>query len=100
MRLSPATTYYIRNLLTSSVKTQESAGNQSFYRRALLNLETALKEQPFLDHGSELIQRLEDLVLLHKTLNAQAILYASYSQELSMLEQEMFKLLEAWETVC
>lgn len=93
MRLSPTTNYYIRKLachpsgLTNSETLELSTS-------ALSNVDDMLRKlYPSTIEFSGVIQRLENLVVLHKHLHAQIFLYKDYAYEVEKLEKQIFHLL-------
>ena len=95
MKLSPTTCYYIRKLLLqppSGVGT--AATKTSAPPDALSNLDEVLQSlYPSASDVSRVIQQLENLVYLHEKLYPQTRLYADYANELTKVEQQIFRLL-------
>lgn len=96
IRLSPATGYYIRKLVCQpSGKVQDVAGSKTNVGTDVLsNLDEVLQTlYPSATDTCKAIQRLEDLVYLHKSLRSQTFLYEDYAHELTKLEQQIYRLL-------
>ena len=96
MRLSPITCYYIRKLWhqspdavknSSALKANSSADALANVDEVLQNLYSSATEL------STVIQRLESLVYLHKSIQTQTSLYTNYTHELTKMEQQIFQLL-------
>ncbi|PSB27185.1 hypothetical protein [Stenomitos frigidus] len=95
MRLSPTTCYYIRKLLCRfQGDVKGTAASKAVPTDALSNIDEVLQSlYPSVTEISSVIQRLESLVYLHKSIHAQTSLYANYVHELTKLEQQIFRLL-------
>lgn len=94
MRLSPITSYYIRKLLHQTSNNTKATAVTTQATHALSDLDQMLQSlYPSAKEMSTAIQRLENLVYLHKSIRAQLSLYADYPHELSKLEQQIFWLL-------
>ncbi|MCS6814041.1 MAG: hypothetical protein NZ772_10800 [Cyanobacteria bacterium] len=99
IKLTPTTTYYIRKLFQNA---SDEVKNSVLFRVGLaagtfndvMDLDSRLQAL-YPDEIDVLlvVQQLEDLVALHKTLKSQTGLYSSHEQELARLEERIFQLL-------
>jgi hypothetical protein len=92
-KLSPTTSYYIRKLLHQSEQRWLTSSVLSKLGSTTANLDQILFDlYPQDIQYSKIIQRLEGLVTLHKTLYSQITLYPDYIHEIDQLEQNIFSI--------
>lgn len=99
IKLTPTTTYYIRRLFQNA---SDEVKSSVLFRVGLaagtfsntMDLDARLQAlYPDEIDALLIVQQLEDLVALHRTLRSQTGLYSSHEQELARLEERIFQLL-------